>query len=136
VAEAREDGLAAAHVALQVLVAERQQVRLDDGQVRVARSACREPPGGSHDDANADTPAQELLQKAAARASRAADEKDGHSDLTRAGLLARRRFPELDLVALGIEDPPEATELRLEVRRATGFWALKKIPPMPVTLCM
>ena len=77
VTEAREDGIAAAKVALQVLIVERQQAGLDHHQVGVFRVARREPPGGSHDDADVDAAAQEPLQDAPASASRAANEKNG-----------------------------------------------------------
>jgi len=57
VAKARDDNIAAADLAQEVIIAERQEIGLDHRQVGVARDARRELPGGSHDHADADTAA-------------------------------------------------------------------------------
>jgi hypothetical protein len=77
VTEARDDGIAAAKMALKVLVVQRQQVGLDRNQVGVFRGARREPLGGSHDDADVVTASEEPRQDAPASAPGAANEKNG-----------------------------------------------------------
>ena len=77
VTETGDDGIAAAKVPLQLLIAKRQQAGLDHRQVGVPRDVGRELPARSHDGANADAALQELLQHAPARASGAANEKNG-----------------------------------------------------------
>ena len=75
VTETRDDGVAAANVAQQVLVAQRQQVGLDDLEAGVLRGAFREPVSGPHDGPDADVAAQKLLQNTPAGAPGAADKK-------------------------------------------------------------
>jgi hypothetical protein len=75
--EARDDGIAAPNVVLEVFIAERQQVGLDQHQVGVIRRARRELVAGSHNEADAEAAAQKLLQDALARASGPANEKNG-----------------------------------------------------------
>ncbi len=77
VSEAGDDGVAAAGVALQVGIAQRQQAGLNHNQVGVFRGERREAPGRTDNDADADTAGQELLEDAPASASRGAKEKHG-----------------------------------------------------------
>ena len=86
--EARDDGIAATEVALQVLVVQRQQVGLDHREVGVLGGARREPLRRPDHGADVDAAAQKLLQDAPSGAPGAADEKNG--------LLRRHGFVSLD----------------------------------------
>ena len=84
VPEAGDDGVAAEQVPLQLVVPERQQARLDEGEVGIAGDICRELPARPDDGANPDAAAQELLQHAPTGAACAADQEHrllrGHAD--------------------------------------------------------
>jgi hypothetical protein len=77
VTETGDDGIAAAQVLLQLLIAKRQQAGLDNLEVGAGRDAGRELPARSYDDANVDAAIHELLQYTPACASGAANEKNG-----------------------------------------------------------
>jgi hypothetical protein len=77
VPETGDDGIAAAQVLLQLLISKRQGAGLDYRQVGVPRDLMRELSPRSHDGANANAAAQELLQRVPACPPGAPDEKDG-----------------------------------------------------------
>jgi hypothetical protein len=90
VTEARDDGVAAAKVALQVQVGEGQQAGLDQCHAGVPRDPLREAPGGANDGPDADAAGDELLQEAPAGSSGAANEK--HGLLTKHGVVSLDAF--------------------------------------------